>query len=429
MEISSRIPGFYKMSVEERKRHIIELCGLDEATASRLLDPVSLPEETADKMIENVIGTFSLPLAVGLNFKVNEKDYIIPMAVEEPSIVASASYIAKIVRETGGFKTEATERIMIGQIQVVGCPDFEEAEMAINREKEMLIQAANDAYPSLVARGGGAVDLDVRMLNEGESDYSRMLIVHVYVNTCDAMGANIINTMAESLAPVVEHLTKGKVYLRILSNYADRCLAKATCTIPAELLASDGFTGEEVRDGIVHAYEFAASDPYRAVTHNKGIMNGIDPVIIATGNDWRAVEAGAHAYAARDGQYRSMSKWYTDEDGHLTGELEIPMSLGIVGGASRVHPMAQVAYQLLKVDSASELAQVIVAVGLAQNLGALKALATDGIQKGHMALHSRSVAVAAGATGDMVDVISEKLVEAQDIRVGYAKKLMEEYVE
>lgn len=429
MEISSRIPGFYKMSVEERKRHIIELCGLDEATASQLLDPVSLPEETADKMIENVIGTFSLPLAVGLNFKVNEKDYIIPMAVEEPSIVASASYIAKIVRETGGFKTEATERVMIGQIQVVGCPNFEEAEAAIHREKDMLIQAANDAYPSLIARGGGAVDLDVRMLNEGESEYSRMLIVHVYVNTCDAMGANIINTMVESLAPVVEHLTNGKVYLRILSNYADRCLAKATCTIPVELLASDGYTGEEVRDGVVHAYEFAASDPYRAVTHNKGIMNGIDPVIIATGNDWRAVEAGAHAYAARDGQYRSMTKWYADEAGNLVGELEIPMSLGIVGGASRVHPMAKVAYQLLKVDSAAELAQVIVAVGLAQNLGALKALATDGIQKGHMALHSRSVAVAAGATGELVDIISKKLVEAQDVRIGYAKKLMEEYVE
>lgn len=429
MEISSRIPGFYKMSVEERKRHIIELCGLDEATASQLLDPVSLPEETADKMIENVIGTFSLPLAVGLNFKVNEKDYIIPMAVEEPSIVASASYIAKIVRETGGFKAEATERVMIGQIQVVGCPNFEEAEAAIHREKDMLIQAANDAYPSLIARGGGAVDLDVRMLNEGESEYSRMLIVHVYVNTCDAMGANIINTMVESLAPVVEHLTNGKVYLRILSNYADRCLAKATCTIPVELLASDGYTGEEVRDGVVHAYEFAASDPYRAVTHNKGIMNGIDPVIIATGNDWRAVEAGAHAYAARDGQYRSMTKWYADEAGNLVGELEIPMSLGIVGGASRVHPMAKVAYQLLKVDSAAELAQVIVAVGLAQNLGALKALATDGIQKGHMALHSRSVAVAAGATGELVDIISKKLVEAQDVRIGYAKKLMEEYVE
>lgn len=427
MEISSRVPGFYKMSIEERKQYIIDLYDLSEEDAIQFLDQVSLPEKTADKMIENVVGTFSLPLGLGLNFLVDGKDYIIPMAVEEPSIVASASYIAKIVREAGGFKTEATERIMIGQIQVVGCPDFDKAKRAILAEKETLIKAANDAYPSLVARGGGAEDLEVRIINESGSKYNQMLIVHLYVNTCDAMGANIINTMAESLAPVVEHLTDGKVYLRILSNYADRCLAKATCTIPPELLASDGFTGEEVRDGVVHAYEFAASDPYRAVTHNKGIMNGIDPVIIATGNDWRAVEAGAHAHASRHGQYSSMTTWSTDEAGNLVGELELPMSLGIVGGASRVHPMAKLAYKILRIDSAKELARVIVSVGLAQNLGALKALVTDGIQKGHMALHSRSVAMAAGASGDLVDIIAEKLVESKEIRVGYAKKLMEEY--
>lgn len=425
--MSSRIPGFYKMTVEERKQHMIQLCQLDETTADQLLSSVSLPEETADHMIENVIGTFGLPLAVGLNFKVNEKDYIIPMAVEEPSIVASASYIAKIVRETGGFKTESTERIMIGQIQVVGCEDFEAAKEAVYNEKATLIEAANNAYPSLASRGGGAIDLDVRMINEGSSKYSQMLIVHLYVNTCDAMGANIINTMTESLAPVVEHVTNGKVYLRILSNYADRCLAKASCTIPPYLLESDGFTGEEVRDGVIQAYEFAATDPYRAVTHNKGIMNGIDPVIIATGNDWRAIEAGAHAYAAKDGQYRSMTTWSKDEEGNLKGSLELPMSLGIVGGASRVHPMAKVAYQLLKVTSARELSEVIASVGLAQNLGALKALATDGIQKGHMALHSRSVAVAAGATGELVDMISEKMIAAKDIRVGFAESLMEEF--
>src|SRR5699024_5607757 len=319
-------------------------------------------------------------------------------------------------------------RIMIGQIQVVGCPDFKKAKEAILSEKDTLIQAANDAYPSLVARGGGAEDLEVRIIKEHSSQYSQMLIAHLYVNTCDAMGANIINTMVESLAPVVEHLTNGKVYLRILSNYADRCLAKATCTIPPKLLASDGFTGEEVRDGVIQAYEFAASDPYRAVTHNKGIMNGIDPVIIATGNDWRAVEAGAHAYAARHGKYSSMTTWSKDEEGNLIGELELPMSLGIVGGASRVHPMAKLAYKILRVDSAKELSRVIVAVGLAQNLGALKALVTDGIQKGHMALHSRSVAMAAGASGELVDIIADKLVEEKEIRVGYAKKLMEEYV-
>lgn len=427
MEISSRIPGFYKMSIEERKKYIADLFQLSEEDVKQLNDPVSLPEDIADKMIENVIGTFSLPLGLGLNFLIDGKDYVVPMAVEEPSIVASASYIAKIVREAGGFKTEATERIMIGQIQVVGCPDFEQAKKDILAQKDMLIEAANDAYPSLVKRGGGAEDLEVRMINEDGSKYTKMLIVHLLVNTCDAMGANIINTMAESLAPVVEHITKGKVYLRILSNFADRCLAKATCVIPPELLESEGFTGEEVRDGVVHAYEFAASDPYRAVTHNKGIMNGIDPVLIATGNDWRAVEAGAHAYAARDGHYGSMTKWSVDDEGNLVGELELPMSLGIVGGASRVHPMAKLAYKILRVESAKELARVIVAVGLAQNLGALKALVTDGIQKGHMALHSRSVAMAAGATGELVDIISQKMIEAKEIRVGYAKKLMEEY--
>lgn len=427
MDISSRIPGFYKMTVEERKEHISTLFQLDDVAKSQLNDMVNLPENIADKMIENVIGTFSLPLGLGLNFLIDGKDYVIPMAVEEPSIIASASYIAKIVREAGGFKTEATDRIMIGQIQVVGCPDFETAKQAVLDQKEMLIKAANDAYPSLVARGGGAVDLDVRIINEDGSKYTKMLVVHIYVNTCDAMGANIINTMAESLAPVVEHLTEGKVYLRILSNFADQCLAKATCVIPPHLLKTGSFTGEEVRDGVVLAYEFAASDPYRAVTHNKGIMNGIDPVVIATGNDWRAIEAGAHAYAARDGQYSSMTKWSVDEKGNLVGELELPMSLGIVGGASRVHPMAQVVYDILRVESAEELARIIVTVGLAQNLGAIKALATDGIQKGHMRLHSRSVAVAAGATGELVDVIAEKLVEAKEIRVGYAEQLLEEY--
>src|SRR5699024_10359071 len=253
MNISSRIPRFYKMSVEERKQHIIERYGLDEEATNQLMNEISLPEETADKMIENVIGTFGLPLGLGLNFLIDGKDYVVPMAVEEPSIVASASYMAKIVREAGGFKTEATDRVMIGQIQVVGCPDFKKAEEAILREKEMLINAANDAYPSMLARGGGAKDLEVRILNEGNTPYSQMLIVHLFVDTRDAMGANIINTMAESIAPVVEHLTEGKVYLRILSNYAIHSLAKATCVIPPHLLNTEEYTGEEIRDGIVHA--------------------------------------------------------------------------------------------------------------------------------------------------------------------------------
>ncbi len=426
---TSRIPGFYKYSVEERRELIARMHQLSDEEKEHLSSAISLPVETADKMIENVVGTFSLPLGLGLNFLINDKEYVIPMAIEEPSVVASASYIAKIVRDAGGFQTEASERIMIGQIQVVGCADFHEAKRAVEKQKEQLIQEANEAYPSIVARGGGATDIDVRIINEdADSTYGQMLVIHVYVDTRDAMGANIINTMVESLAPTVENITEGKVYLRILSNLADRCLARAKCVIPPSLLASDGFTGEEVRDGVVHAYEFAASDPYRAVTHNKGIMNGIDPVVIATGNDWRAVEAGAHAYAARSGTYGSMTTWSVDEQGNLVGELELPMSIGTVGGAIRVHPISKIAHKLLDVQSAKELAQVIVAVGLAQNLGALKALATDGIQKGHMALHSRSVAVAAGATGEMIDIIANRMVEDKEIRVGRAKQLLEEHL-
>ncbi|WP_047986586.1 hydroxymethylglutaryl-CoA reductase, degradative [Ornithinibacillus californiensis] len=425
---SSRIPGFYKKTVEERRELLREALEFSEDDLMVLSSHEALPIETADKMIENVIGTFPLPLGLGLNFLINGKEYTIPMAVEEPSIVASASHIAKIVRDTGGFKTEASDRIMIGQIQVVGCTDFNAAKEILLTNKNELIEAANAAFPSIVARGGGAKDLEVRILNDSSnSTYGTMLVVHLYIDTRDAMGANIINTMVESLAPTVEELTGGKVYLRILSNLADRCVAKATCVIPPKLLATGEYSGEEVRDGVISAFEFADSDPYRAVTHNKGIMNGIDPVIIATGNDWRAVEAGAHAYASRFGSYRSMTKWSTDEEGNLVGELELPMSIGIVGGAIRVHPISQLAHKILGIESASELAQIVVAVGLAQNLGALKALVTDGIQKGHMALHSRSVAIAAGATGEMIDIIAEQLVNLKEIRVGKAKELVEQY--
>ncbi|WP_164214308.1 hydroxymethylglutaryl-CoA reductase, degradative [Virgibacillus sp. YIM 98842] len=425
---TSRIPGFYNMSIQERRDILDNMYNFTEEELDALSSDGSLSTDTADKMIENVISTYPLPLGLGLNFLINGKEYAVPMAVEEPSIVASASHIAKIVRDAGGFKTEATERVMIGQIQVVGCEDFQKAKETLLREKEALLKAANAAYPSIVARGGGAEDLEVRILNEeANSAYSQMLILHLYINTCDAMGANIINTMLESLAPMVEELTEGKVYLRILSNYADKCLARAKCVIPPELLKTGDFTGEEVRDGVVHAFEFAASDPYRAVTHNKGIMNGIDPVVIATGNDWRAVEAGAHAYASRSGQYTSMTTWSADKNGNLVGELELPMAVGTVGGSIRVHPIAKLAYKILGIESAADLAQVIVAVGLAQNLGALKALATEGIQKGHMALHSRSVAIAAGASGEMIDIIAEKLVETKEIRVGKAKELVEQY--
>lgn len=425
---TSRIPGFYNMTVQERLEVLKKLHEVQEEDFENLIMESSLDVDTADKMIENVIGTFELPLGLGLNFLINGKEYVVPMAIEEASVVASASHIAKIVRNAGGFTTQSTERVMIGQIQVIGCPDFLLAKEEILQNKSVLLEAANNAYPSIVARGGGAEDLDVRILNEdSDSAFSQMLIIHLFINTCDAMGANIINTMVESIAPLVEEITKGKVYLRILSNYADKSLAKARCVIPPELLQTGDFSGEEVRDGVIHAYEFAASDPYRAVTHNKGIMNGIDPVVIATGNDWRAVEAGAHAYAARNGQYSSMTIWSKDENGNLVGELELPMSIGTVGGATRVHPLAKFALDLLGVESAKELAEIIVAVGLAQNLGALKALATDGIQKGHMALHSRSVAIAAGATGEMIDIIAQELINEKQIRVGKAKELVEQY--
>ncbi len=423
---SSRISGFYKKTVDERRKLINKMHPSAKEEFATVNSSAPLTVDTADKMIENVISTFQLPLGLGLNFLINGEEYIVPMVIEEASVVASASHIAKIVRDAGGFTADASERVMIGQIQVVGCQDFEKAKAAILEQKQVLIQAANDAFPSIVSRGGGAEDLDVRVLNEeADSKYSKMLVVHLYVNTVDAMGANLINTMAESIAPLVEEIADGKVYLRILSNLADRSLARARCVIPPHLLKTGDFTGEEVRDGVIHAYEFAASDPYRAVTHNKGIMNGIDPVVIATGNDWRAVEAGAHAYAVKDGKYGSMTTWSKDAAGNLVGEIELPMSIGTVGGATRVHPMAKYALQLLDVKSAKELAQVIVSVGLAQNLGALKALATDGIQKGHMSLHSRSVAVAAGATGEMIDIIANELIKLNDIRVGKAKELVD----
>ena len=425
---SSRIPGFYNMSVDERRKLLKDNYDLTDEQMRNLSNNPSLSLDKANNMIENVIGTYELPLGMGLNFVINGKEYTVPMAIEEASVVASASHIAKIVRSAGGFEAKSRERLMIGQIQVVGCSDFKDAKQALLNQKDTLLSAANDAYPSIVKRGGGTRDLDVRILNEdANTTYSQMLVMHIYVDTCDAMGANMINTMVEAIAPIVEEITGGKVYLRILSNYADRSLASARCVIPPYLLTTGDFTGEEVRDGVIHAYEFAASDPYRAVTHNKGIMNGIDPIVIATGNDWRAVEAGAHAYAAKDGQYGSMTTWSEDEAGNLVGEIELPMSVGIVGGATRVHPLAELSLSIMNIESAAELAEVIVSVGLAQNLGALKALATDGIQKGHMALHSRSVAIAGGASGEMIDVIAKKLIDQKEIRVGKAKELVEQY--
>jgi hydroxymethylglutaryl-CoA reductase len=425
---SSRIPGFYRLSLDERIDKLAENFELTRAEIDVLRSQGALELEQADKMIENAVGIYSLPIGVALNFVINEKEYIVPMAIEEPSVVASCSFMARIVRAGGGFRAGSTRRVMIGQIQVVGCKDFRAAQNALYAAKDDLLSAANSLAPNMVKRGGGAIDLEVRTLNDNPlSTLSPMLVVHLLIDTQDAMGANTINTMVEGIAPLVEQTTGGRVYLRILSNYTDDCLAWATCDVSPDELATEDFTGPEVVDGIVKAYEFAASDVYRAVTNNKGVMNGIDAVVIATGNDWRAIEAGAHAYAARNGKYGPMATWSKDERGHLIGRLELPMPVGIVGGSIQLHPMAQVALKFLRVRTARELAEVIVAVGLAQNMAALRALATVGIQKGHMALHARSVAVTAGARGDLVDLIAQAMVEANDIKLPKALELLKQY--
>ena len=422
---SSRISGFYRLSIDERIDKLAETYELTRNEIDSLRSQGALELAQADKMIENAVGIYSLPIGVALNFLINEKEYIVPMAIEEPSVVASCSFMAKLVREGGGFRAGSTRREMIGQIQVIGCPDFAAAREALLDAREELLAIANAFAPRMVLRGGGARTLDIRILNDNpRSSYSTMLVMHLNIDTQDAMGANTINTMVEGLAPRVEELTGGKVLLRILSNFTDHCLAWASCRIPPRVLDTPEHRGEEVVDGIVKAYEFAASDIYRAVTNNKGVMNGIDAVVIATGNDWRAIEAGAHAWAARDGHYAPMARWSKDAEGCLVGEIELPMPLGIVGGSIQLHPMAQVALKFLRVRTARELAEVTVAVGLAQNMAALRALSTVGIQRGHMALHARSVAVTAGARGEWVDRIAERLVAEQDIKVTRAAELL-----
>jgi hydroxymethylglutaryl-CoA reductase len=414
------------MSPAERIETIIRQRELSADEADLLRSASGLGIGKADKMVENVIGVFGLPFGLGMNFLVNGRDYIVPMVIEEPSVVASASFAAKTVRASGGFTATSTERMMIGQVQVVGCPDWAAAESALLAAKADLIAQANALHPSMLARGGGARDLEVRLVQDGPGERSRMLIVHLYVDTKDAMGANTINTMVEGIAADVERLTGGKVYLRILSNYTDRCLATATCVVDPAHLATARFTGPEVVEGICQAFAFADADTYRAVTHNKGVMNGIDAVIMATGNDWRAIEAAVHAYAARDGRYRSLTQWHQDEKGHLVGSITVPMAAGTVGGSIQANPMARLALKILGVQSAQELGEVIASVGLAQNLAALRALVTEGIQKGHMALHARSVALSAGAQGDEVDVIAQRLVRLKEIKLTKAMELLQE---
>jgi hydroxymethylglutaryl-CoA reductase len=414
------------MSIDERVRAVHERGLLSDSDFERLVAGEStLNLSAADKMIENVIGVLGMPIGLGLNFLINSKEYVIPLVVEEPSIVAALSAAAKLARPSGGFTTVSTDPVLIGQIQVIEVPDINQAKAAVLENKQQILDLANSFHPRMVARGGGAVDLEVRSYPMASTD-DEMLVVHLLVDTRDAMGANLVNGMCEGVAPLVESLTEGKVFLRILSNLADRALASAEVLLPVKQLGGKGYDGERVRDGVIIASDFAHADPYRAATHNKGIMNGIDAVALATGNDWRAIEAGAHAYAARHGRYGSLSHWWKDEDGNLRGRLELPMKVGIVGAPLESNPGVAMNLRLLGVESATELAEVMAAVGLAQNFAALRALATEGIQTGHMTLHARSVVKAAGIPPELFDEVLERLVRSGQIKVWNAEQILAE---
>ncbi|MDH5690564.1 MAG: hydroxymethylglutaryl-CoA reductase, degradative [Candidatus Bathyarchaeota archaeon] len=419
MKKTSQVSGFYKLTPKERMKYVKDFADLTDEEVKILQSTGSLEMELADRMIENVVGTFPLPLGIAMNFLINGRDYLIPMAIEEPSVVAAATYAAKMARTKGGFFTSSTDPVMIGQIQAVDIRDPFAAKMKILSAKKEILQKANEQDPMLVSVGGGAKNLDVKVI---DAKTGPMVITELHVDCRDAMGANAVNTMAEAVAPMIERITGGRVYLRIISNLATKRLARAWTVIAKEEVG-----GEEVVDGIVEAYNFAAVDPYRAATHNKGILNGIIGVVIATGNDHRAIEAGAHAYAARNGQYTPLSVWEKNRDGDLVGSLELPMAVGTIGGATKVHPTAKVALKILGVKSANELGEVMAAVGLAQNLGALRALAHEGIQRGHMSLHARNVAITAGASGDLIDLVVERMVEERKVRMDRAKELLEEY--
>ena len=402
---SSRVPGFYKLSVEHRQRALgerLEL-GVDALSA---LGQGGISLDVADKMIENVVGLYALPMGLCLNLQLNGQDYLVPMVVEEPSVVAAASNAARMVREGGGFFAESDEPVMIGQVQLDDVPDTKASCAAVLAHRDELLQLANDAVPNLVRRGGGARSIEARELGDG------MMVVHLLIDCRDAMGANLVNTVAEAVADRICELTHGQVGLRILSNLCDHRCVRVRCSVPVQALHAEGTEGpvaESVRDGIVRASRFAEADPYRAATHNKGIMNGIDPVILATGNDWRAAESGAHAFAARDGVYRPLCIWRKGQNGNLEGSMEIPLALGIVGGPARMHKGAALGLRLTGVSSAQELAMLAACVGMASNFAALRALATDGIQRGHMKLHARQVAVAAGALGKEVEHVAQAI--------------------
>jgi len=416
---TSEISGFYKLPVDERVKVIKEFAVLTDDETKLLQKPGALGFDVANRMVENLIGVLPVPLGVAVNFSINGKDLIVPMAIEEPSVIAAASNAAKMTRPTGGFHATTTDPIMIGQIQIVGVRDANRARFEILAHRDEILKHANAQDPVLISLGGGARDLEVRIIDTFQG---KMVIAELLVDCRDAMGANAVNTMVEAVAPIVERISGGRVYLRIISNLAVKRLARAKAVFPKDALG-----GEGVVDGIVNAYAFAAADPFRCATHNKGIMNGVSAVVLATGNDTRAIEAGAHAYAARSGHYTSLTTWEKDSDGNLVGTLEMPMAVGIVGGATASNPIAKLAVKILGVKTARELAEVIVSVGLAQNLAALRALAAEGIQRGHMNLHARNIAISVGATGDLVDRVSAQMVAERKVRVDRAKELLEQY--
>lgn len=413
---TSKISGFYKKSIDERVELISSITSLTDEEQSALFK--AMEKGLADRMIENVIGTFTLPLGIALNFRVNNEDVLIPMAIEESSVVAAASKAAKIARKHGGFRTESTDPIMIGQIQILNVDDITTASEKILQEKNKLLTVANAQDKILTDLGGGAKDLAVRILN---SSLGKMIVVHLYVDVRDAMGANAVNTMVEALAPVIEEISGGHVRLKILSNLADQRLVTARAIFDKDLIG-----GENVVDAFLESVELAKIDPYRAATHNKGIMNGIDAVILATGNDFRAIEAGAHAYAARNGQYTSLTNYWKDERGNLVGEIKIPLALGIVGGAGSIHPTAQLSKKIMRISSAQQLSELVASVGLAQNFAAVLALSTVGIQKGHMSLHAKNIAMMAGANESDIDKIADQLIKEENVKLDRAKELVEQ---
>jgi hydroxymethylglutaryl-CoA reductase len=421
----SRFSGFYRLSLEDRYSALVERGYLDAGDVELISHFSGLDQDQAEHMIENVIGTYSLPFGVALNFVVNGKEPLIPMVIEEPSVVAGASFMARLARAGGGFTAQADRPVMIGQIQILDIQDLDQAAAVLESNEEELIYSIQNLDPILLELGGGPLSLEVRKILD--SAVGPFLVVHLLVDVRDAMGANAVNTACEALAPKIEELTGGRAHLRILSNLADNRLVRASCRIPVDNLGFDEYSGQQVRDGVLEAWAFADADPYRAATHNKGIMNGIDAVLIATGNDWRAVEAGAHAYAARDGRYRSLSTWSRGPDGDLIGRLKMPLAVGIVGGATRVHPGARTALKMMGVESAAELAEITAAVGLAQNLAALRALATEGIQQGHMSLHARQIAIAAGAEGKQIPRLADQLVKEENIRIDRAREVLKSW--